>query len=471
MLATARAAVSAIEQLPDGASHQAFADALARGATIGARGNSGVILAQLLRACVGSLVREREVDAGALARALRSASDAAYAALPEPVEGTVLTVARSLAEQAETLPAELPPQEALRLLRSCAEQALARTQSELDVLTEAGVVDAGAAGLVELLRGVGAAVRGEGLPAPLLLATGHVAARTLHGAGSRLRYCTTFLVEADRLDLGALEQALLALGDSLVVGGSEMLVKAHLHTDDPERALRVAALHGAVGDPRIEDMQAQIDRLRGGQQAAGAERLRTAVVALCSGDGTARLLESLGAVPAPDGLEPRAVADLLDGLAEADALLLACGSDQRGRAQAVRRLASAKPRLVVASSAVAALSGLLGFDAAAACAANAGEIERRARSVRSGLIRIEDGELVAVLGSEPLVAGIELLPVACALVERLDPGRGSIATFLRGRGAPSLLQLFATLRRAYPQLELESHEAGQRDSLVEIGIE
>ncbi|MEX2103004.1 MAG: DAK2 domain-containing protein [Gaiellaceae bacterium] len=151
MVATARAVVEALERGEDPV----------RGALMGARGNSGVILSQLLRGAVEGIEGRERIGTAELAAALRAASDAAYAALREPQEGTILTVARALAERAEELAKEgVPLEEVLRELVDHGEVALARTREQLDVLRQAGVVDAGAAGLVEVIRGIAAAVRG-----------------------------------------------------------------------------------------------------------------------------------------------------------------------------------------------------------------------------------------------------------------------------------------------------------------------
>jgi len=154
MTETARAIVSALERGETD---------VVRASLMGARGNSGVILSQIVRGAVEALP-EGEITTQALAQSLRGASDAAYAAVRNPQEGTMLTVIRELAEQAEELAAAVPLDEALPKLVDHGEVALARTPEQLDVLRQAGVVDAGGAGVVEILRGIAAHVRGEPLP-------------------------------------------------------------------------------------------------------------------------------------------------------------------------------------------------------------------------------------------------------------------------------------------------------------------
>src|SRR5207244_474336 len=176
-----------------------------RAALMGARGNSGVILSQIVRGFAEVLGHAERIDSPVLARAFRSASDAAYRGVKRPVEGTMLTVIRELAEEAEALATpELPVPALLRAVVERGLDAVARTPQLLDVLREAGVVDAGGAGLLELVRGLAAGATGEEIPEapPALEAVGVDA---IHQEQSLYRYCTVFLVEGDALDKDALE--------------------------------------------------------------------------------------------------------------------------------------------------------------------------------------------------------------------------------------------------------------------------
>ena len=162
---TVRALVEAADELEE-APRPALAHAVTRAALMGARGNSGVILSQIVRGAADVLGASATVDAEVLARAFREASDMAYRGVRTPVEGTMLTVVREMAEAAEReAPARPSPAQLLRVALEGGEAALARTPQLLDVLREAGVVDAGGAGLVELVRGIAAEVAGEPLPA------------------------------------------------------------------------------------------------------------------------------------------------------------------------------------------------------------------------------------------------------------------------------------------------------------------
>lgn len=243
MLATAEAVVAAL-RVPSGTPAEAAADAV----LMGARGNSGTILSALVRAAAQSL--EAPVTGAGVAAALRAGVDAAYAAVPEPVEGTMLTVARAAADAC----AGETPEAALAAALDGARAALARTPAQLAALGEAGVVDAGAAGVVAILEGLVAVLLGEAAVdegAVELPPIAHV-----HDPTSRYRWCVGFVLRG--ADVDAVREAARTWGDSVVVVGDRALARVHVHADDADAVLAAAAAHGAVSDPAISDMRAGI---------------------------------------------------------------------------------------------------------------------------------------------------------------------------------------------------------------------
>ena len=247
---TARGVVEALDA-SIASDRQALAREATRAALMSARGNSGVILSQIVRGAAEALAASDD-----LARAFHGASDEAYAAVRKPVEGTMLTVIRELAVAAEAA-SPLEPAELLAHLVERGEEAVERTREQLDVLREAGVVDAGGAGLVELVRGLAAAAAGE---APVLPAAApRLTVEAAHQALSRYRYCTTFVVEGEQLDAPALEAELERLGDSLLVVGDPAALKVHVHTDDPGAALSLGTRAGTIEGVEIADMHRQTE--------------------------------------------------------------------------------------------------------------------------------------------------------------------------------------------------------------------
>jgi uncharacterized protein len=413
------------------------------------------------------------VDTAALAQALRGASDAAYAAVRNPQEGTMLTVARELAEKAGTLAPDLPLAEALTELLAHGEQALARTQEQLDVLRQAGVVDAGGAGLVEILRGLVAHARGEPLPAAPA-ATGALPLEAVHQELSQYRYCTSFFVEGEGIDPGNFEEGLMPLGDSLLVVGAPGAVKVHLHTDEPGRALNLATAAGVVEEIDIRNMHAQTaERTQRLEREVGV----TGALAVSLGAGNRRLFESLGAVCIEGGetMNP-STADLvaaIESLPEAGAVVLPNSKNVVMAAEQAAEAAQKEVRVIPTHTIQAGLGALVAFDGQASAAENAEAMEEAAASVRSGSVarasrtatigpvEVEQGQFLGLVDGEPVTAGPALDPVAREVVERLLAGAADVLTILLGEEAEDAEQLVEGIRTAHPAIEIEVHEGGQ----------
>jgi len=289
-----------------------------RAALMGARGNSGVILSQIIRGAAETLRTDGEVDTHTVARAFRSASDAAYRAVRQPVEGTMLSVIREMAEEGESAEnAGLTKPELLTRIVRRGEEAVTRTPEQLEVLREAGVVDAGGAGLLEIVRGLTATAAGEPLPdAPI--EREEITVDAIHQELSPYRYCTTFMIEGNELDSDGIEQELQQLGDSLLVVGDPEALKVHVHTDEPGSALAVGTRAGVIDRVEIANMHEQtVQRQQRLLEAVpDAPPTTTGVVAVVAGDGNIRLFESLGATKIVEGgqtMNP-STAELVDAI-------------------------------------------------------------------------------------------------------------------------------------------------------------
>ncbi len=262
MLLTLEAALQAGKQADSDHAGE-VAQAVYRGALMGARGNSGVIFSQCLRGVAEALAGAAEITAAGLTRALRAASDSSYAALQEPQEGTMLTVARETAEACEELAPDAPIDAVLATAVAAAERSVARTPQLLDVLRDAGVVDAGGQGLWLLLEGARRYAAGEpveevALPTSERALLPEIAAvtETLYG------YCTGFLVSGAELDVMAMRDAVAARGDSVVVVGDEDLVRVHVHTENPGDVLALARGAGHLHRIEIFNMDDQHERMQ-----------------------------------------------------------------------------------------------------------------------------------------------------------------------------------------------------------------
>jgi uncharacterized protein len=475
LLLTARSVLEAIDE-SEATDRGELARATSRAALMGARGNSGVILSQIVRGASEALAQEHgPVDSGAAARALRASSDAAYRAVREPVEGTMLTVIRALAEAAEA-EQHRSLAEFLQLLVQRGEEAVARTSDQLDVLREAGVVDAGAAGLVELLRGIASAAAGRPLPATAPVP--EPSAEAVHRQHSRYRYCTTFVIEGD-LDPERLERELKPLGDSLLVVGDEAAVKAHVHTDEPGAALAVGTAAGTIANVEIADMHRQTEARERRLLAAVPDLANASdVVAVVAGSGNRRLFETLGASALVEGgqsMNPSAaeLVEAIDGTAAPEVVLLPNNDNVVLAAEQAARLAGKPVHVVPTTSIPAGLAALVPFDpgrsakenvvemAEAAGRANTGAVTRASRAVRLNGRAVEIGEYLGLLDGEPFTGGTDFDQVTRAVVERLLVEPRDVLTLLTGEERPDLANLLVELEAGNPELDIEVHEGGQ----------
>jgi DAK2 domain fusion protein YloV len=480
---TVRAVAEAVDHTTAG-SRESLARDVARGALMGARGNSGVIFSLIVRGAADVLGGEDapSIDAAATARALRGASDAAYRAVRRPVEGTMLSVIRELAEEAEAKADARPPLASLLVdLVRRGEDAVARTPEQLQILKDAGVVDAGGAGLLELVRGVAAAVSGEPIPeAPQLEQP--LALEAVHQELSRFRYCTVFLIEGANLDRDALESELEQLGDSLLVVGDESALKVHVHTDDPGAALSLGTRAGTIDRVEIANMHEQTLEREGRLLAAVPDQpaAQSGVVAVVAGDGNRALFESLalGPISVIEGgqtMNP-STADLLRAVQSLDAeeaLLLPNNSNILLAAEHAAANADRTVEVVASTSIPAGLAAMLAFDGTRTAADNAaemreaiarvatGEVTKASRDVTLGALAIAKGDWLGLVDGDPVAGGADFTEVAGAVVDRLLAEPRGLLTLLVGDDGADVDSLLEQVQARHPDVEVDVQQGGQ----------
>jgi DAK2 domain fusion protein YloV len=477
MSLTMHSLVDALAKTAD-APRPALAHTVTRAALMGARGNSGVILSQIVRGAAEVLGDAEAIDATVVAEALRSASDTAYRGVRQPVEGTILTVVREMAEEAEASAATQPElEELLRAVLARGEASLARTPELLDVLRDAGVVDAGGAGLVELARGIVASATGDELVLPE--ATAELGLEAVHRELSTFRYCTAFLVEGSALDAGSLERELEGLGDSLLVVGDASALKIHVHTDDPGAALSLGTARGAISGVEIADMHVQTaqreERLTAVVEQDGT---RSHVVAVVAGNGNRRLYESLGVTQIVEGgqsMNP-STADILSAVEAAAApevvVLPNNGNVIMSAEQAVAL--AGKPAAVVPTRSIqAGLSALLAYDPTASAEENSVAMREAIDSVATAAVtiasrdvelnglQIREGQYLGLVEDEPLVGGESFDEVAEAVIEALLSSPHDTVTVLTGADAPEIHDLVGEVALRHPEVEVDVQAGGQ----------
>ncbi len=490
MAMTMRAVMEELDRLDgmevDEVGRTQLVQALARAALMGARGNSGVILSQIVRGAAEELAsRPGElIDPVLVASAFASAADAAYDSVRDPAEGTMLTVfremAHSIARQLAHLDAEKQRLEqgvsdemqdavlAEVLERAIADgqRAVERTPEQLDVLRESGVVDAGGYGLVLILAGVVAGLRGDEDAVPEI--SHHEAPRLSqpHHEDSRFRYCTNFIVSGSGLSSRDFLPRLEGLGDSVLVVGDEVTLKVHVHTDTPEDAVALFENAGEVTNLDVADMREQIAERR-----ARLEGSRSGVLAVAAGEGIERLFAELGAhvVPGGETLNPSTY-ELLAGIHQVPAeevLVFPSSSNVIMAAERACELSEKPARVVSATSQQASLLALVELDPEATLAENAERLEAALATVAAGGVapaarddaqgRFRKGDAVGFVGEEIVAWGGAGTTLA-ATIEKLAAG-AEIVTVIGGQDAPIALD---ELDPHVPEgVEFETQDGGQ----------
>src|SRR4051794_22220164 len=497
MAMTMRAVLDELDSLGDGTIEQIgrerIVEAVARAALLGARGNSGVILSQIVRGAAEELVSRRGelVDPVLVAAAFARAADAAYRSVREPAEGTMLTAVRAMAHRgaqdlahmdqtrlAPGAPAEEQDAmlaDVLSRALEAANEAVERGPGQLRALREAGVVDAGAYGLTVIMAGVLAALRDSEVELPHQEIA--AVARPLHHAdheSSRYRYCTNFAITGSGLESGEFVPRLEQIGDSVLVVGDTHTLRVHVHTDDPQLAVTVFDGAGDVSRLDVADMREQVAQREARLGPVAVEEpivSRCGVIAVATGDGLVAMYRQEGAVVVDPGQKMNpSTYELLAAIHSAgteEVVVLPNGANVVMAAERACELAERSARVVATRSPQEGLAAIVAFNANASAEDNAAALWGAVSALATGGVapaarddaqgRFRTGDAVGYAGDE-LVAWGELAQVLRETIEKLAVD-GELVTCIAGAGAPLGEN---EVERALPDgLELDFHEGGQ----------
>lgn len=481
-VAGAEAVAGLADSTPD--SFAPLVRAYVDGLLTGARGNSGVILSQLVRACFGALPLDGPVTADHVATAMERAAAAAYEAVGSPQEGTILTVAAAAAAGARTVAhAGGTPREAFGATAAAAREALLRTPEQMPLLARAGVVDAGARALVVVLDATEQALTGR-LPdrVPTTVPIPIAATDDLVEGGPA--YEVMYLLDADDAQIPALRAALAPLGDSLVVVGGDRLWNVHVHVDDVGAAIEAGL---EAGRPRRIRVTHFADQLA--QRTPSRRRL---VVAATTGDGITALCEEAGAVTMPfDRSAPlvgEAVRVFIDGLDADEIIVLPNNHRYVGLFEAAAKQARSAGRRVAVIPTAAQVQGLAALavhdagvdfdDDVVAMSSAAGLTAHGAITVATepGITMVGPcaaGDVLGVVSGEFTVVGQGQLEVAAVVVDRLISPSAELVTLVVGQGADEGLAdaLVRHLSRSRPDIDAVVYEGGQEHYPLFLAVE
>ena len=486
MTLTVESVVAAFAPLDDDATMDEVCTAIARGSLMGARGNSGVILSQLLRGLVEKFRSVASITPALLAESLSHADVLARQAVVRPVEGTILSVARAAAQGANAATASLS--NLVRSARDRAREALAHTPDQLPVLRLAGVVDSGGSGLVLLFDALCHVVSNDPLPDPPTLDSIEV-----HASGAREaldvpspRYEVMYLLDADDAKMHAFRDVWSGIGDSIVIVGGDGLYNCHIHTDEIGAAVEAALDAGRPREIRVTDLAGQVLEERWVRDAA-VEAVEsdepappTSVVAVVVGDGVGRIFKSLGVrvlVPGGQSMNP-STADLVaavEATGSTEVVLLPNNSNIVPVANQVNSLVIQEVTVAPTNSIVEGFAALLAYDPNATAAHNAAAMSEAARQVVAGEVTravrdtttdagpVKRGDWIG-LNADGVVSVAESLGTACnGLLEAIITAQHELLTVIEGEGSDAVTtrQVTAFVAELFPSVGVEVHHGGQ----------
>ncbi len=477
----------------------AVSQAMAKGALMGARGNSGVILSQIWRGLAQSLADKESFNGKDLADALVQASGMAYRGLTNPVEGTILTVMKDAAQAALARASANPDNHNLVSVMEAAVDAanksVANTPALLPVLREAGVVDAGGQGLYVLLDGALRYLKGEAeemqYRKPVMVASSvPVAVRPIQMLTEEVPfgYCTEFVIKGQRLAPDKIRSRLNKKGQSVMVVGDESTVRVHIHTDDPGAIIRYATLLGTMHQVSIRNMDEQHqDFLQ--MQRGKMPKVDMAIIAIVSGDGMADVFRSLGAAIVPGGqtMNP-SIKDLLhtvEAVPSDKVIILPNDKNVILTAEQVPSLTKKKIAVVPTKTMPEGISALLAFDYEANFKTNAESmtrakaavktvsITRAIRSIQIGGLKIKKRQFIAFLNGDLVAVGDSPEDVLYEVLSRLPLDKAEVLTVYSGATArPGEAELItAGVQQKYPKLQVELIRGGQPNYNYIVSIE
>lgn len=454
---------------------------VAHGALMGARGNSGVILSQIFRGMAKSLDGKDRCGAAEFAAALQEGAAIAYKGVIRPVEGTILTVAREAADAAVATAAKCSDLVYV-LERTVAEakQSLARTPLLLDVLREAGVVDAGGQGLVLIFEGALRALQGQTVsPAPQAVQ----APQATVAPGRQYGYDVQFILKGENLDLEGIRDAISKMGESALVVGDQHTIKVHVHAEKPGAILDYAVRQGSISDVVVEDMQAQYEAYTAAQERVvtpAASLSDIAVVAVVNGPGFERIFESLGAsriVPGGPTMNPSTeqLLNAIEGLENEKVIVLPNNGNILLAAEQARQLSRKQTAVVPTKTIPQGISALLAFNYQADLEENLALMERAAqhiqtaeitRAVRAAQVNgldIKEGQIIGLLNGVLTTASDELLAVVREMLRQMNAQDCEIITVYYGATTTpqEVEEVAAMIRELYPKQEVEILDGGQ----------
>ena len=499
MLLTLQSAVEDVKE-SNAAEVSKIAKLASHGSLMGARGNSGVILSQIFRGFARAVEGKSALTPAELAAAFEEAANAAYRAVNKPTEGTILTVAREAGRAAATA-ASTPDANVPRVIAAAAagaRSAVLKTPSQLQILRDAGVVDAGGVGLQLILEGMLKSVE-ESEPALAAMAetkrpVSPASQVSLDLPEGGWGYCTEFLIEGNGLDTDLIRGQIESLGNSVLVVGEPELVKVHVHTDDPTGVINLAGGYGKILKLNVGDMSTQHRRILESEGAAGRSRPPrpngAGLAAVVAGRGLVEIFRGLGVDAIIEGgqtMNP-STQDMLTAIESVpydEVILLPNNGNVIPAAKQVVGLTKKKVHVVDTHSVPQGVSAVVAFrpersglENLKAMKAEAErvqtiEVTHAVRDTRSNGVKVKKGDVIGLINDRLEFAGDDYPDVVKRALGRLGPDSYELVTVYRGEQASDdeLARLESEIRSNYPRLEVEVQQGGQQHYPFILSVE
>ena len=504
MTLTIMSAASEVSALSD-PTMKTLAKAISSGSLRGARGNSGVILSQLLRGFTRVIEKADKVDAPTFARAFEKGVETAYKAVMKPKEGTILTVARGAAEKAMEIAEDCENLENFFAdVIAEAEAVLARTPEMLPVLKEAGVVDSGGQGLLEVLKGAFDGYLGKEIDLTFEKPKSGVSVKPVSAEESDIKfgYCTEFIImlekEFPEKEEHAFKEYLMSIGDSLVVVADDEIVKVHVHTNDPGQAIQKALTYGQLSNMKIDNMRLEHHEKvikeaekMAAQQAAQEPAKEVGFISVSVGDGMGQIFRELGADYLIEGgqtMNP-STEDVLQAIAHVNADNIFIFPNNKNiilAANQARDLTEDKNIIVIPTKTIPqGITALISYVPDKTVEQNTEEMMEAMKHVKTGQItyavrdtkiddkEIRQGDIMGIGDHGMLAVGKEIEDTAVATVQKMADEDCEIISIYYGSDvtAEDAEQLAARLEELYPDFDVELNEGGQPIYYYVVSVE
>ena len=461
---------------------------LSKGSLMGARGNSGVILSQIIRGIAKSIEGKESLNVVDLANAFKNGSDTAYKAVIKPIEGTILTVVRESGEYAVSIAQEdMDMIEFLEAVVEKANESLNNTPELLKALKEAGVVDSGGKGLVLIYEGMLSSLKGTNIEAVEGGASNAVEVNVEQNISTediKFQYCTEFILESDKVDDLTIRERFLKYGDSLAVVGDEGVIKVHVHTNDPGLAIQEALSYGQLLTIKIENMKLQHENKVLNETAqtkeAPVEEKEYGFIATSMGEGLAQIFKDFGVDHIIEGgqtMNPSTedFMKAIESLHAKNIIILPNNSNIIMAANQAKELSDKNIIVIPTKNVSQAFAALVAFDGDADITENEANMMEALSTVKSGQVtyavrdtvindvEVKEGNIIGIAEGKLLSAGDKVDEITTDLVEKLVDEDSAIITLFYGEDtteeeAEALRDL---LEEKFEDIDVELHYGGQ----------